>query len=508
MKKRITASASDWQALLGANAEGLPVVALVGRANAGKSTLFNRVVRRSRAIVSAIPGTTRDLNIFSAEHDGRRFLLIDSGGLDRPDAEVLNEKVTQEALRAVGYADVVVFIIDGRAGLSAADHETIGIVRSLDRPLLVAINKLDQSNLDDRSGEFYALGADRLFPISASHGRGVEDLLDAIVAQLPEKQFPQKEDAASPSSDLAQSTPFEGEPEGDLSGPPSSPRAATLRIAIIGRPNVGKSSLLNRLAGYQRSIVDETPGTTRDPVDIRLRVADRELVLIDTAGIRRPTRVEGELEESSVGRAIGTIRRAEVLALVIDATEGITDQDARLARLVDHEDRGLVVVCNKWDEAARLGRKISAFKRDVADRYSFLKFAPLVFTSALTGDGVRDLLPALQRVGANFRTTFQTAKLNRVLSQASAAIDPPVVAGRRLNLLYVTQLSSSPPRLAFFSNIERDIPIHYVRFLEGKFRDAFDLAGTPLRLEFRKRAPHRPRSDASEPEKAKRAARH
>ncbi len=294
MKKRITASASDWQALLGANAEGLPVVALVGRANAGKSTLFNRVVRRSRAIVSAIPGTTRDLNIFSAEHDGRRFLLIDSGGLDRPDAEVLNEKVTQEALRAVGYADVVVFIIDGRAGLSAADHETIGIVRSLDRPLLVAINKLDQSNLDDRSGEFYALGADRLFPISASHGRGVEDLLDAIVAQLPEKQFPQKEDAASPSSDLAQSTPFEGEPEGDLSGPPSSPRAATLRIAIIGRPNVGKSSLLNRLAGYQRSIVDETPGTTRDPVDIRLRVAGSAGSFIDDRAL-----VAGEPIESA-----------------------------------------------------------------------------------------------------------------------------------------------------------------------------------------------------------------
>jgi GTP-binding protein len=265
------------------------------------------------------------------------------------------------------------------------------------------------------------------------------------------------------------------------------PQPPDLRVALIGRPNAGKSSLLNRLVGAERSIVDATPGTTRDPVDVRIKVGERELILVDTAGIRRPTRVQGELEQHSVRRAIETIRRAEVLLLVVDASEGITDQDARLARLVENEDRALILVCNKWDVAAHAGRKQAAFTRDAHQRYSFLEFAPLIYTSALAGDGVRDILPEALKVGASFRTTFQTAQLNRILEGAVQAIDPPIVAGRRLNLLYVTQISSSPPRLVFFSNLERDIPVHYIRFLENRFRAALDLSGTPLRLTFRKR---------------------
>lgn len=435
---------------------GIPVVSLVGRANAGKSTLFNRITRRGRAIVSAVPGTTRDLNVLAAEHQGRSFAVVDSGGLELG-REGLSEHVASAALKAVAASDVVIFVVDGRAGLSAADAEALSLIREVGRPVLLAVNKLDSPGVEAGAAEFHSLGVERLYMVSASHGRGVEELLDAVVELLP------PETAQAPA-------------------PPD------LRIALIGRPNVGKSSLTNRLAGAQRSIVDAAPGTTRDPVDVRIRSEDHELILVDTAGIRRPARVEGELERHSVGRAIEIIRRAEVLLLVVDASEGITDQDARLARLVESEDRALVVICNKWDVAAHSGRKQAAFTRDAHQRFPFLEFAPLIYTSAITGDGVRDILPEALKVGANFRASFQTAHLNRILEQARAAMDPPVVAGRRLNLLYVTQVTSSPPRLMFFSNLERDIPVHYIRFLENRFRAALGLVGTPLRMVFRKRA--------------------
>jgi len=437
-------------------ANGVPVVILVGRANAGKSTLFNRITRRGRAIVSSLPGTTRDLNMLAAEHDGHRFVLVDSGGLELGEREGLSERVVTEALKAVATADVVVFVVDGRAGLSPADAEALALIREVGRPTLLAVNKLDSAGLDAQAAEFHTLGVDGLFAVSAAHGRGLEELLDAVVDLLP---------------------PDAG----------TSPQPPDLRVALIGRPNAGKSSLLNRLVGAQRSIVDATPGTTRDPVDVRIKIGEREVILVDTAGIRRPTRVQGELEHHSVRRAIETIRRAEVLLLVVDASEGITDQDARLARLVENEDRALILVCNKWDVAAHAGRKQAAFTRDAHQRYSFLEFAPLIYTSALAGDGVRDLLPEALKVGASFRATFQTAQLNRILEGAIQAIDPPIVAGRRLNLLYVTQIASSPPRLVFFSNLERDIPVHYIRFLENRFRAALDLSGTPLRLTFRRR---------------------
>jgi len=434
---------------------GLPTVVLVGRANAGKSTLFNRIARGSRAIVTAIPGTTRDLNFARASHEGCDFVIVDSGGLELGGREPLNERIVAEALGAVGVADVVVFLLDGRAGLADADKEALALVRETGAPLILAVNKLDQPRRDIEMAEFYELGAERLFSVSAAHGRGVGELLDEVIAKLP----------------LAETT---------------SPQPPELKLALVGRPNVGKSSLLNRLAGFERAIVDDAPGTTRDALDVRLTAAGRDLLLIDTAGIRRPTRVEGDLEQHSVGRAISTIRRADVVLLVIDASEGITDQDARLARLVDTNDRALVIVCNKWDLVAARGGRTRAFVRDAQERYPFLGYATLLCTSALKGDGVRDIVPAALRAGDAFRATFQTSHLNRVLADATAAMDPPVVGRRRLNLMYVTQVASAPPRLRFFSNLERDIPPHYVRFLETRFRKALELTGTPLRLEFRR----------------------
>ena len=312
---------------LAALPEGAPVVVLVGRANAGKSTLFNRIARGRRAIVSPIAGTTRDLNVGQAEHRGRNFFVVDSGGLELGGRERLGERVAEGALSAVALADLVVFMLDGRAGLGPGDREAIALIRETGRPMVAAINKMDRAGMEAIAGEYHALGVSPMVLVSAAHGRGVEELLDEIVDRLPAA-----DSAPSPSPDL--------------------------RLALIGRPNVGKSSLLNRLAGFERAIVDDTPGTTRDPVDVRLRAADRDVLLIDTAGIRRPAKVEGELEHFSVGRAIETIRRAEVLVLVIDSTEGVTDQDARLARLVESEGRALVLVCNKWDLAAKEGRRV------------------------------------------------------------------------------------------------------------------------------------------------------
>ncbi|MGA9740305.1 ribosome biogenesis GTPase Der, partial [Candidatus Binatus sp.] len=366
-------------------AEGLPAVVLVGRANAGKSTLFNRITKGGRAITSAIPGTTRDLNFARAKHGDREFVVVDSGGLELGGHERMTERIVGEALAAVGVADVVVFILDGKGGLSDADAEALALVRETGCPLIMAVNKIDRPGQEAEAAEFYALGGDELFFISAAHGRGIDELLDQVVARLPER-----EGAVAASPDL--------------------------RLALIGRPNVGKSSILNRLSGFERAIVDDSPGTTRDPVDVRLSAQGRDVLLIDTAGIRRPPRVEGELEHHSVGRAIETIRRANVVLLVIDASEGITDQDARLARLVDSSDRAMVIVCNKWDVAAKQGRKVAAFIRDAHERYPFLDYATMVFTSAVTGDGVDGIIPAATQAGDSWRAVFQTSRLNRTLA--------------------------------------------------------------------------------------------
>jgi GTP-binding protein len=435
-----------------------PTVVFAGRANAGKSTLFNRIARHGRAITSAIAGTTRDLNLAPAVHDGYEFTVVDSGGLELYAREPETERAMEEALRAVADATVVVLVVDGRAGISTGDCDALALIRQTGRPVIVAVNKIEHASQEAAAAEAYGLGVPTVVYVSAAHGRGVADLLDAIVALLP------------PASAEVE----EGAPH--------------LRFALIGRPNVGKSSLFNRLVGYERSIVADRPGTTRDPVDLRLEDNGLSLLLVDTAGIRRPTKVEGELEQHSVGRAIETIRRADVLGLVADAPEGLTDQDTRLARLVESSDRALLVIFNKWDAAAALGRRVPVFVRQARARFPFLDFAPMLFTSAITGDGVKELIPAAVRAGNAWRSRFQTSLLNRALAEILAAQDPPLVAGRRLKLMYVTQVATAPPRLAFFTNLERDIPAHYVRFLETRFRVALGLeeVGAPLHLEFRR----------------------
>jgi GTPase len=456
MNRASKAPADLLQAAVGAR----PAVVLAGCANAGKSTLFNRISGRGRAIVSAIAATTRDLNVAPAIHNEREFAIVDSGGLELYAREPAADRAMAAALEAIAAAAVVIFVIDGRTGITAGEREARDLIRRSGRPVVLAVNKIDHPGQEPAAADAFTLGLEHVVYISAAHGRGIEELLDAVVGLLPP----------------AIASSAEREPD--------------LRFAVIGRPNVGKSSLFNRLAGYERTIVADRPGTTRDPIDLILEDAGRRLLLVDTAGIRRPTKVDGELEHHAVGRAIETLRRADVLALVIDAVEGLTDQDARLARLVHSNDRGLVVVCNKWDLAADAGRRVPVFVRDARERYPFLAYAPILFTSALTSDGVNALVPAVLKTGEAWRSRFQTAELNKILATALGAMDPPLIAGRRLKLMYVTQVASQPPRLAFFTNLERDIPPHYIRFLEARFRAALALeeVGTPLRLEFRRAA--------------------
>ena len=446
-------------------AAALPTVVIAGRANAGKSTLFNRIAAGTRAIVSDTAGTTRDLNVARAQWRGRDFLIVDSGGLELGTRERLSARVVAAALSALDTAAVVVFLLDGRSGVTPADHDLFALARRSGRPLVVAVNKVDTTAREQAAMEFHELGADDLLLISAAHGRGITELLDEILARLPEPAA--ADDGVAP-----------------------------LRVALIGRPNVGKSSLLNRLAGFERALVDESPGTTRDPVYVQVQTAGAQAMLIDTAGVRRRTRIEGEVEQHSAGRALEAIGRAEVLVLVADATEGLTDQDVRLARLVENRGRGLMVVVNKWDLAAQMGRTQTAFARDVRERFPFLDHAPLLFCSALSGDGTAEILTKAERIGRAWRMRFKTAELNRVLQEAVEAVDPPMVAGRRFKPLYVTQVRSEPPRLKIFANRVRGVPAHYVRFLENRFRAAFELEGTPLEIEFRERDAGRSRPRA------------
>ncbi len=455
----------SWPARMRARiAGGLPLVLLAGRTNVGKSSLFNRLTASGRALVSPAAGTTRDLRVAEVRHRQFRFALADAGGLQAGAGAGLEARVRGVVLEAACAADLVLVVFDAQAGPTVADELVVDALRRLSRPLLAVVNKVDRGELEAAALSFHALGFERLFMVSAAHGRGIGEMLGAVAAALPARE----------------------------DGPAVSP---VLRLALIGRPNVGKSSLFNRLCGFPRSLVDRAPGTTRDAVEIALAVEGQRVLLVDTAGIRRPSRVDEGLERQSVGRAMEAARQADVLGLVADAGEGLTEQDVRLARLVDRRGRALVVVCNKWDLARGRGAALKAFAEAARRRFPFLGRYEMVFTSALSGDGVDGIGAAALRAAAAWRSEFKTAALNRLLGQAVAALEPPLIGGRRLKLYYVAQVGSAPPRLVLFANMERGVPPAYLRYLEGRLRAAYALTGTPLVLEVRarKRREHGPR---------------
>jgi len=437
----------------------LPVVALVGRPNTGKSTLFNRLTRSRRALVAPTPGVTRDRNIGIATLGGRQVLLIDTGGFEADEHEALLQAVRAQALVAADAADVVIAVLDARAGVNPLDRLLIERLRGLRQPLLVAVNKVDTAKQDDLVAEFYALGIEPLYPISAEHGIGVGDLLDSVAERLPP-------------------APEESEPGNEA--PPTS-------VAIIGRPNVGKSSLLNRLVGYERSIVSEIPGTTRDALDTPVSRDGHAYVLVDTAGVRRRGRVHEHLERASAVRALRAIERAEVAVLLVDGVEGMTEQDARVAGYAWERGRALLLLVNKWDAVPAERRDAQTVLAEIDHDYPSLSVVPKRVISARTGKGVERIWSAIDAVTAAHRARLPTAKVNAVIERATRAQEPPMVQGVRPRLFYATQTASAPPTITVFCSAPERITPAYERFLLNRLREAFELDGTPLRLKFRAR---------------------
>ena len=442
-----------------------PIVAIVGRPNVGKSTLFNRLVGERRAIVEDMPGTTRDRVYGTTDWGGLEFTIIDTGGL-QDDQEIETESLTEiarntrnQAQAAIDEADAIVFMVDAKAGLTSGDHEVADMLRRADKPTILAANKAESSERRDNSFEFYELGLGDPIAISAYHGTGTGDLLDKIVESLPE-----------------------AEEEEELEGP---------RIAIVGRPNVGKSRLLNSLLGQERSIVSDVPGTTRDSIDTQLTWAGQPLTLIDTAGIRRRGRVEQGVEQFSVIRSMRAIDRSDVVLLVIDATEDFTAQDLHIAGYVEEQKKGIVVVVNKWDLIEKDEKTMDEFREKAKRQLDFIPYAPLVFVSAKFGQRVNQVLDTALMVVAERQKRVPTSALNTLLREAVSAHPPPSRPGKWLKFYYATQADVAPPTFVFFCNDPAQLHFSYRRYIENKLRDAFAYTGTPIRLSFRGREEER-----------------
>ena len=448
-------------------------VALVGRPNVGKSTLFNRIVGQRRAIVEDIPGTTRDRLYGNTEWNGVFFAVVDTGGLEiiesqkkrraqeQPDplstASVgFIEEIREQAEMAIAEADLIILLVDVLDGLTPADVDVADVLRRTEKPVLVAANKADNEERHQSAFDFYALGLGEVFPVSALHGIGIGELLDQVVVNLPAAED-------------------EEEPE-------------ALKIALVGRPNVGKSSLLNKLLGEERAIVSAIPGTTRDATDTYLTWEGQPVLLIDTAGIRRRGRVERGIEKYSVLRAMKAIARADVVMLLLDAEDLVTAQDAHVAGYVLEEMRSIIVVVNKWDLIEKDTYTMDAYTKQVRADLRFLDYVPVLYISALTGQRVHRILPLASQVYEERKVRISTGELNRLVADATIRHSPPHKAGKRLKFLYATQAGVDPPTFVFFVNDTRLVHFSYKRYLDNQIRRQYGYLGTPLRLVFRSRA--------------------
>ena len=435
-----------------------PVVAVVGRPNVGKSTLVNRIIGRREAIVQEKPGVTRDRKVLEAEWVGYQFTLVDTGGWLAADEASLDGKVSKQSEKAMKGATVILFVVDTTVGITDEDDRVAGLLRRTKQPVLVVANKADSEKREVDAWEFGRLGLGDPWPISALHGRGTGDLLDEVVKYLPEPAL---------------------EPEPDVEEEDER-QAAAFAVAIVGRPNVGKSTLFNRLIGDDRSVVHDLPGTTRDTIDTVIETDSGAVRLVDTAGMRRKSRVDDGTEYYSFVRALQAIDRADAALLVVDATEGVTHQDQRLAERIDVAGSPVVLVLNKWDLLADADQR-ETVSTDMADRLGFLGYAPTLKLSAKTGLGVHKLLPAIQDAIEAYHKRVPTRALNQLLQQAQAA--HPAPAGR---ILYATQGATDPPTFTLFTN--RPLPATYLRYLERRIREHFEFGPTPLKLRVRQRS--------------------
>src|SRR5688500_330799 len=442
-------------------ARGLPTVVLVGRPNVGKSTLFNRITRTRRSIVTPIAGTTRDIIAEPAEWQDRPFRLVDTGGMFGASTDPLHALVLIQGQKALETADVIVFVVDGREGLVPGDQEIARHLRSAKAPVLLAVNETDDKRARNRVLEFHEFGYEPVVEIAAEHGEGIGDLLEEVVARFP----------------AGRSSTVPDEPE-------------ETAIAIVGRPNVGKSSLLNRLLKEERSIVSEMPGTTRDTVDAVLKWHKRIFRIVDTAGIRRPGRVarSGQLEAVSVIVAKRAIEKADVAVLVVDSSEGATDQDAGIAGEADKAGCGIIIAANKWDLMKGRGTNFSKeFDEKLRRQVKFLDYAEVLHISATTGERAPKVLEMIDKITEARTRRVPTGELNRFV-QAVTAVHPPASPGRRqVRILYATQKSVAPPTFIFFTNVATEFHFSYERFLMNRLRESFGMEGTPIRIHVRRR---------------------
>ncbi len=455
-------------------------VVLVGRPNVGKSTLFNRMTGTRRAIVAPVAGTTRDALARPVVWRGATFQLFDTGGLYGASTDPLHELVVRQGQRAIAGADLVVMLVDGRDGLVAGDEEIASELRSTGKPVLLAINKTDDKRARAGAMEFFTLGFDPALEISAEHGQGVAELLDEIVSRLGiAVRSRESEEAAD-----------EGISEAAARDIVSRDEDQETAVAIVGRPNVGKSSLVNRLLRAERVLVSDMPGTTRDAIDATLTWHRRQFRIVDTAGMRRPGRIErgGKVELVSVAGAKKAIAEADVVALVIDASEGATDQDAAIGGEADRAGRGIVIVANKWDLVkARDPGFVKTFDDKLRFAMRFLDYAPILHISALTGERLGKVLETVDKVAAARRTRVPTPALNRFVEEVTAA-NPPVSPGRKhVRILYAAQIGVAPPSFAFFTNVATTFHFSYERFLVNQLRQKFGFVGTPIRVQVRRR---------------------
>ena len=460
----------------------LPAVVLVGRPNVGKSTLFNKITGTRRSIVAPVAGTTRDVIAQPAEWRARDFTVIDTGGMFGATTDPLHELVIRHGRKALERADLIVLVVDGREGLVPGDEEIARAVREAGRQVIVAVNKTDDRRSRDRANEFYQLGFDTVIEVAAEHGSGVGDLLDEVIARLP-KFYPVEYSRLDPETTDATGNIQPGRISAEA-------EHAEVRIAIVGRPNAGKSSLLNRLLNEERVMVSEVPGTTRDAVDVELRWHQKAFRLVDTAGIRKAGKVHkaGQVENVSVVIAKRAIAQADVALLVIDAAEGPADQDGAIAGEAERTGCGIVIIANKWDLMKGRGPEfVKEFDAELRRQLKFLDYAPVLHISALTGERASKVLETADRVAASRRTRITTGELNRFFKKVTEA-HPPVAPGARgeVRILYAVQSSIAPPEFVVFTNIATKFHFSYERFLLNRLREAFAFEGTPIRLHVRK----------------------
>jgi GTP-binding protein len=438
------------------------LVALVGRPNVGKSTMFNMLCKSRKALVEDTPGLTRDRNYAEVTLGDKSFVIVDTGGFEPTTDDIMLSQMRTQTVVAIEQADVIIFLGDGKVGVTPSDHEIVRTLQQTDKKVFYAINKIDSEKQEDFAVDFYALGVGQIFPVSAMTGYGMSDFIDSLLEEIPEKPLP----------------PLETEPEEE----------PVVKVAVVGRPNVGKSTLINLLLGEERLVANPEPGTTRDSIDTTVRHYGKEYLFIDTAGIRRRARIVDRLEKYSVIKAFRSIDRAEIVLVMMDSREGVTEQDARIAGYAFEKGRGVILVLNKWDLIPKDTSTIDRFIEHVRDALKYLQYAPILTVSALEGTRAVKLFNLIDDVNAKYRKRISTAELNKFLEETLVSHPPGMHRkGKRIKIYYMTQVQVAPPTFMFFCNYPESIHFSYKRFLENRLREVFDFAGSPLRLVLKKR---------------------